>query len=80
MPAADQKRRRQTPARKPLVQASALTKTISGYAPPLAVPWPAIWAGTGIVMAIALVASLWPAITVARSEPLELLQAGRASA
>jgi putative ABC transport system permease protein len=62
------------------VDASALTKTVAGYAPRLAVPWPIVWLGTGIVMAIALLASLWPAITVARSQPLELLQAGRASA
>jgi putative ABC transport system permease protein len=51
-----------------------------GYVAPLAVPWNIVWIGTGLVMLIALLASLWPAASVARAEPLRLLQAGRASA
>lgn len=62
------------------VNANALGAVITGYAPPIAVPWPAIFLGVGAVMAISLLASLWPALSVARSEPLTLLQAGRASA
>jgi len=51
-----------------------------GVTPPLAVPWGIVWTGTGIVMASSILASLWPALSVARSEPLSLLQAGRAAA
>jgi hypothetical protein len=36
--------------------------------------------GVGIVMAVSLLASLAPAMNVARAEPLGLLQAGRAAA
>jgi putative ABC transport system permease protein len=62
------------------IDAGALTKAIAGYAPPLAIPWPVIWVGMLIVMGISLLASIWPAVSVARSQPLELLQAGRAAA
>jgi ABC-type lipoprotein release transport system permease subunit len=31
------------------------------------------------LLAIAIAASLWPALSVARAQPLDLLQAGRAS-
>ena len=58
-------------------QLSALTV---GYAPPVAVPWEVIWIGTAIVMGLSILASLGPAIVTARSEPLTLLQAGRAGA
>ncbi|MGB7161138.1 MAG: FtsX-like permease family protein, partial [Tepidisphaeraceae bacterium] len=51
-----------------------------GVSPPLVIPWGIVWTGTGIVMAISILASLWPAVSVARAEPLSLLQAGRASA
>jgi putative ABC transport system permease protein len=50
-----------------------------GYAPPINVPWGIVVIGTGVVMAIALLASIIPAIHVSRTEPLALLQAGRAS-
>ncbi|MGH7178797.1 MAG: FtsX-like permease family protein [Tepidisphaeraceae bacterium] len=50
-----------------------------GYLPPFSVPWKIVLLGAGIVVAIAIVASLAPALHVARKEPLELLQAGRAS-
>jgi putative ABC transport system permease protein len=51
-----------------------------GYNPPLVVPYPIIGIGIGIVLVVAMLASAWPAISVARTEPLALLQAGRASA
>ena len=62
------------------VNARGLSHTLIGYAPPMVVPWGIIWIGVGTVMGIALLASLWPAVSVARSEPLTLLQAGRAVA
>jgi putative ABC transport system permease protein len=61
------------------MDATQLTKVIAGYAPPIWIPWRMIWLGTGIVMAMAVLASVWPAISVARREPLSLLQAGRAA-
>jgi putative ABC transport system permease protein len=51
-----------------------------GYNPPLAVPWGMNWLGTAIVMGLSMLASFWPALSTARSEPLTLLQAGRAAA
>jgi ABC-type lipoprotein release transport system permease subunit len=44
------------------------------------VPWGIIWAGAGTVMMISLLASIIPAWNVSRTEPLSLLQAGRAAA
>ena len=60
--------------------AHKLSLLILGYSPPIAVPWGIILIGTAVVLFVALIASVAPAITVARTEPLELLQAGRASA
>jgi ABC-type lipoprotein release transport system permease subunit len=51
-----------------------------GYGPPLVVPWGAILIGVGAVMLASIAASLWPAVHVAKTEPLALLQGGRASA
>ena len=62
------------------LDANQLSAVLTGYKPPIYVPWPIIWVGVGIVMGISMLASLWPAATVARREPLTLLQAGRASA
>ena len=62
------------------VNANALGRVVTGYAPPIAVPWPIIFCGVGAVLFIAVGASLWPALSAARSEPLTLLQTGRASA
>ena len=50
-----------------------------GYSPDYAIPWKIIGSGVGVVLLIALLASIAPALTVAKTEPLELLQAGRAS-
>ena len=62
------------------LDAHKLSLLVTGYNPPLAIPWGVVGIGTGIVLFISLAASLWPALTVARSEPLVLLQAGRAAA
>jgi putative ABC transport system permease protein len=51
----------------------------TGYNPGIAVPWPVVIIGVLIVMLISIAASLWPAILVSRTEPLQLLQAGRAA-
>ncbi len=55
-----------------------LWRRMVGYTPPIDVPWPMVWLGMAIIVAVTVVASLWPAITAAREEPLALLQAGRA--
>ena len=51
-----------------------------GYVVPIKVPWGIVLIGTLIVLGTAMLASLWPAISVAQEEPLALLQAGRAAA
>ncbi len=51
-----------------------------GYNPPLVVPWGMIGLGAAIVMGLSMLASFWPALSTARSEPMMLLQAGRAAA
>jgi putative ABC transport system permease protein len=60
--------------------AHALSAIMVGYSPPMIFPWPIIWIGVGIVIAVSILASLWPAIHVARTQPLTLMQAGRAAA
>jgi putative ABC transport system permease protein len=62
------------------INASQEWKIIVGYNPPLVVPWKTVGFGVSVVMIISILASLWPALHVARSEPLALLQAGRAAA
>jgi len=61
------------------VDARQLSGAVVGYMPPMVVPWPALLVGMAVVMVISLLASLWPAISVARTPPLVLLQGGRAS-
>ena len=61
------------------INAEAVQVAITGYKPPLQIPWNYVLIGSGIIVTVALLASLWPAVWVARTEPLELLQAGRAS-
>ncbi|HEX8912701.1 MAG TPA: FtsX-like permease family protein [Humisphaera sp.] len=63
-----------------VLDAHALQLALTGYDPPIAVPWGVVSIGVGVVLTVALAASLWPATNVARTEPLKLLQAGRASA
>jgi putative ABC transport system permease protein len=43
------------------------------------IPWLTVNIGIASVMVVAVLASLWPAIHVSRTEPLSLLQAGRAA-
>jgi putative ABC transport system permease protein len=61
------------------VNARGFGRHTIGYVPPVDVPWNIVWIGTGLVMLISILASLWPAASVARAEPLGLLQAGRAA-
>jgi putative ABC transport system permease protein len=61
------------------LDARGLSRLTVGFVPELAVPWTIVLAGSAAIMLITLVASLWPAVSVARTQPLELLQAGRAS-
>jgi putative ABC transport system permease protein len=60
--------------------AHELGRMVVGYKPPASIPWAFIALGVGIVMLISILASLGPAIGVSRSQPLDLLQAGRAAA
>ena len=60
--------------------ARGLNALVLGYIPPFVFPWGIVWIGIGVVMGVSLLASLWPAVAVARTEPLTLLQAGRATA
>jgi putative ABC transport system permease protein len=61
------------------MDATALTGVMLGYKPPLIVPWLFILLGVAAVMVMTLLASLWPAMTVAKTDTLSLLQAGRSS-
>ena len=57
----------------------SLVWLVGGLAPPLVVPWKMILLGLGVALAVSIGSALWPAVSVARAEPLRLLQAGRAS-
>jgi putative ABC transport system permease protein len=61
------------------VDAKKITGDLLGYNPDMQIPWAVVAGGCLALLAIALAASLWPAISVARAQPLDLLQAGRAS-
>lgn len=61
------------------VNAKQLALVMLGYNPPMQVPWDIIVTGAGIVVAVTLLASIFPARNVANTEVLELLQAGRAA-
>ena len=50
-----------------------------GQITPLVIPGPSFSIGFAITLGLCLLAALWPAITTARTEPLKLLQAGRAA-
>lgn len=50
-----------------------------GLAPPLVVPWAQLSLGFALALGLCLLAALWPAASAARTEPLKLLQAGRAA-
>jgi putative ABC transport system permease protein len=59
--------------------AEAMIVNVTGYNPPMVVPWLYIFIGGSLVIVVSILASLWPAIWVARAQPLELLQAGRSA-
>jgi putative ABC transport system permease protein len=61
------------------VDARQLSRALLGYSPGMIIPWRILGGGCAAVVVVALIASLWPALSVAYAEPLELLQAGRAS-
>jgi len=61
------------------VNAMGLSRYILGYVTPLTPPWPMIGLGVAIILAVALLAGIWPSASAARSQPLTLLQSGRAS-
>ncbi|MGD0464021.1 MAG: FtsX-like permease family protein [Tepidisphaeraceae bacterium] len=61
------------------VDARKITGDLLGYSPDLQIPWGIVAGGCLALLATALAASLWPALSVARAQPLDLLQAGRAS-
>ncbi|MGC3971096.1 MAG: ABC transporter permease [Pirellulales bacterium] len=50
-----------------------------GQVTPLIVPWLNLSVGFAIALLLCIVASVWPAFRTGRTEPLELLQAGRAA-
>jgi putative ABC transport system permease protein len=62
------------------INARRLSQIMVGFTAEMDIPWAMLAVGSGIVMTISIAASLWPAISTARSQPLELLSAGRASA
>ena len=62
------------------LDANGLSRYVMGYIIEMHVPWGIVTIGAAIVIGTSLLASLWPAASVARSEPLALLQAGRAAA
>ncbi len=50
-----------------------------GMITPLIIPWSQLAIGFAATLSLCLLAALWPAATTGRTEPLQLLQAGRAS-
>jgi len=62
-----------------LARPEAMVVNITGYKPALIIPWNFVGIGGAIVVGMSLIASLWPAAWVARAQPLDLLQAGRAA-
>lgn len=51
-----------------------------GLDTPLVIPWRRLAPGIGSTPGLGLPAARWPAVAAGRAEPLEFLQAGRASA
>jgi putative ABC transport system permease protein len=61
------------------IDAGKISGDILGYRPDMQIPWAIVAGGCLALLSIAIAASLWPALSVARAQPLDLLQAGRAS-
>jgi putative ABC transport system permease protein len=59
--------------------ALGLSRELAGYVTEMTPPWHRIGVGVAVILGISVLASLWPAAHVARSEPLSLLQSGRAA-
>jgi putative ABC transport system permease protein len=53
---------------------------LTGNNPTLLVPWNYVGLGIGLVIGVSVLAGAWPAINVAKAEPLYLLQGGRSTA
>lgn len=50
-----------------------------GVATPLVIPWAVLGYGYALTFLLCIIAALWPAIRVGRTEPLQLLQGGRSA-
>jgi putative ABC transport system permease protein len=50
-----------------------------GQITPLVIPWARLALGFALAISLCLIAALWPAFRTGRTEPLTLLQAGRAA-
>ncbi|PQO29016.1 FtsX-like permease family protein [Blastopirellula marina] len=50
-----------------------------GVATSLIIPWSSLWFGYALTFVLCTLAALWPAISAGRTDPLTLLQAGRAA-
>jgi putative ABC transport system permease protein len=61
------------------LDANALSLHLLGLLVNLSVPWKMVDIGLIVVLSTSIIASLWPAVSVATSQPLSLLQAGRAA-
>ncbi len=58
---------------------SQFVSFFGGLHPGLVIPWSKLSIGLGGAIVLCLLAALWPAISVGRSEPLRLLQEGRSA-
>jgi len=56
-----------------------LSLLITGFNPAVAVPWGFVTIGVVAVVVVSVLAGAWPAINVARAQPLFLLQGGRST-
>jgi ABC-type lipoprotein release transport system permease subunit len=63
-----------------IVDGGQLNRIVTGYHPAIAVPWGIVSIGIGAVLVVATLAGAYPAWSVSRTEPLSLLQSGRAAA
>jgi putative ABC transport system permease protein len=62
------------------VDGHKISLIFTGNNPAIVVPWDYVGVGVGLVMLVSILAGAWPAISVARAEPLYLLQGGRSTA
>jgi len=61
------------------IDARQLGAGMLGYLPPFVIPWGYVTLGCVAIMVVSVAAAWWPARSVSRTQPLALLQAGRAS-